>query len=73
MVGDSTSRPGGRSDRLIRAYRWVCIVGAVIGVITALAFLASGDGFMAAFFAVFTLLLIPAYLCFRWALRRRPW
>ncbi|WP_409330591.1 hypothetical protein [Trujillonella humicola] len=42
-------------------------------MITALAFLASGDGFMAAFFAVFTALLIPAYLCFRWALRRRPW
>jgi hypothetical protein len=51
----------------------VCILGAVVGVITALAFPASGDEFMAAFFAVFTLLLIPAYLCFRWALRRRPW
>lgn len=73
MVRNSTSQPSGRSDRLIRAYRLACVVGAVVGVITALAFLASGDGFMAAFFAVFTLLLVPAYLCFRWALRRCPW
>jgi hypothetical protein len=42
-------------------------------VITALAFFAPGDGFLTAFFAVFTLLLIPAYFCFRCALRRRPW
>ena len=70
MVSDSTSRPGGRDDRLIRLYGWICIVGAVVGVITALAFLASDDGFMSAFFAVLTLLLVPAYFCFRWAARR---
>ncbi len=73
MVENSTAGPSGRSNRLIRAYGWICVAGAVLGMIMVVVFLAAGDGFMAGFFAIFTLLLIPAFLCFRWAVRRRGW
>ena len=54
-----------------RAYRAACLVGAVIGLGTALSFFAVGDAFMGWFFVAFTALLWPAYLAYSWAERRR--
>jgi hypothetical protein len=61
-VSKSTSGRSGNSDRLTHGYRWVCVIDAVVGVTTAVAFLAADDGFMAAFFAVLTLAADPGVL-----------
>jgi hypothetical protein len=60
----------GDPERLIRGYRWVCIIGAVIGVAAAIYFFVTGPSDVGWVFIVLTVLLLPAYVAFRHAARR---
>jgi high-affinity Fe2+/Pb2+ permease len=60
-----------RREAWLRAYRWVCLAGAVIGAAAAAYFYVDGDAVLGSFFVVLTALLVPAYAGFAWAMRRR--
>ena len=56
----------------LQAYRVACLFAAVLGIGAALYFwLAEDRPDMGVLFVVFTLLLLPAYLLYAWAVRRR--
>ncbi|TFV88444.1 hypothetical protein E4P40_09805 [Blastococcus sp. CT_GayMR20] len=71
MESEPASRPSA-SQRLLRWYGWGCVVIAPFGIGAAVYFFAAGDAFIGWLLVVMTLLLIPAFLGFRYALQRHP-
>lgn len=60
----------GESARIARAYKWTCVVGAVVGIVATIYFFVTGPTDVGWVLGVLTVLLIPAYLLVRWRTRK---
>jgi hypothetical protein len=56
--------------RFARAYKWVCVVGAVIGITATIYFFVTGPTDVGWVLGVLTVLLLPACLLVQWRARK---